>query len=88
MYILKFITQQDAFLRIFSPVFNVIFDEYVCGRGGRGQKTLPAKIFEVYNPKRCIFKAFPPFFSSLFLPLFYFFSLTLPSPALMRTRCQ
>ena len=45
------------------------------GAGGVGRP--PAKIFEVYNPKRCIFKAFFPFFSSLFLSLFYFFSLTL-----------
>ena len=39
-----------------------------------------AKIFEVYNPKRCIFKAFFPFFYVIFLPFsipFFIFSLTL-----------
>ena len=35
--------------------------------------SLRRAVYEVYNPKRCIFKAF----SSLFLSLFYFFPLTL-----------
>ena len=64
--------------KAFFPVFLCNFRRISMRQGGAGGVGRPpAKIFEVYNPKRCIFKAFFPLFSSLFLSLFYFFSLTL-----------
>ena len=75
---LEFMPQKDAFLRPCSPVFLCHFRRISMRQGGAGQQGWgtedpPAKNFKVYNPKRCIFKAFCPFFSSLFLSLFYFF---------------
>ena len=60
-----------------SKISGLIFNDVLQGYILCISMIPPAKIFEVYNTKRCIFKAFFPLFSSLFLSLFYFFSLTL-----------
>ena len=55
-------TPKDAFLRTFSPFFRT--NKYAADGAKRqgGSEDPPAKIFGVYDPKRCIFKAFFPVF--------------------------